>query len=101
MPIFRRLPKRGFNNANFETRYNIVNVADLDRCFDAGASVSEAALFAAGLIRRKKLALKVLGDGGLTKALTVEASKFSKQAIEKITAAGGQAKVVQSTGTAS
>jgi len=101
MPIFRRLPKRGFNNADFETRYNIVNVSDLERCFDAGESVCEAALFAAGLIRRKNLALKVLGDGGLTKALTVEAAKFSKQALEKITAAGGQAKVVQSTGAAS
>lgn len=94
MPIFRRLPKRGFNNANFTTRFNVVNVGDLEERFDAGAHVTAAALFDAGLIRRKKLALKVLGDGSLTKAMTVEAPKFSKQAAEKITAAGGEVRVI-------
>jgi len=95
MPLFRRLPKRGFNNANFTTRFNIVNVGDLQECFDAGAHVTPAALFEVGLIRRKNLAVKVLGEGSLSKVLTVEAAKFSKQARDKIQAAGGQAKLVE------
>ena len=98
MPIFRRLPKRGFNNANFATRYNVVNVADLDQRFDAGSHVTPAALFDAGLIRDKKLAVKVLGAGTIGKKLIVEAAKFSKQAAEKIAAAGGEAKVIAGTG---
>ncbi|MFQ5494056.1 MAG: 50S ribosomal protein L15 [Phycisphaerae bacterium] len=97
MPLFRRIPKRGFNNANFATRYNIVNVADLDRRFDAGAHVTPAALFDIGLIRNKRLGVKILGAGQLTKKLTVEAARFSKQAAEKIAAAGGEVKVVAPT----
>ena len=100
MPIFRRLPKRGFSNAEFTTRYNIVNLDDLERVFDAGAHVTPAALFDAGLIRRKKLPLKVLGDGKLDKALTVEAVAFSKSALEKIASAGGSTKVLTTTGSA-
>lgn len=95
MPLFRRLPKRGFNNANFTTRYNIVNVAELEDRFEVGAHVTDAALLEVGLIRDVKLALKILGDGTLTKSLTVEAAKFSKQAAEKIAAVGGDAKVVR------
>ncbi len=94
MPIFRRLPKRGFNNVNFATRYNIVNVAELDQRFDAGAHVTPAALRDAGLIRDKKLGVKILGAGTIGKKLIVEAAKFSKQAAEKIAAAGGEAKVI-------
>ena len=94
MPLFRRLPKRGFNNENFTTRYNIVNVADLEERFEAGAHVTDAALRVVGLIRDKKLGIKILGDGSLTKSLTVEAAKFSKQAAEKIAAAGGETRVV-------
>ena len=98
MPLFRRLPKRGFNNADFATRYNIVNVADLERRFDAGAHVTPAALTDAGLIRHKKWGVKILGDGNLTKKLTVEAAKFSSQALEKIKVAGGQARVIGVSG---
>lgn len=98
MPIFRRLPKRGFNNAQFATRFNIVNVADLEQRFEQGAHVTAAALHDAGLIRRKKLGVKVLGEGALTKALTVEATRFSKQAAAKISAAGGEVKVVARVG---
>ncbi len=94
MPLFRRLPKRGFNNAQFATRYNIVNLQDLDRRFDDDAHVTPDALVDVGLIRNRKLAVKVLGTGTLSKKLTVEAGKFSKQAAEKIVAAGGEAKVV-------
>ncbi len=98
MPLFRRLPKRGFNNADFATRYNIVNVADLERRFDAGAHVTPAALRDAGLIRHKQWGVKILGDGNLTKKLTVEAAKFSSQALEKIKVAGGQARVIGVSG---
>jgi len=91
MPLFRRLPKRGFNNALFATRYNIVNVGDLDKKFDAGANVNQAALVEAGLIRNNGWKLKVLADGELSKPLVVEAARFSVKAAEKITAAGGQA----------
>lgn len=94
MPLFRRLPKRGFNNANFTTRYNIVNVKDLEERFDSGSHVTPAALMDAGLIRHKRLAVKILGAGDLAKKITVEANKFSKQAADKIKAAGGEAKVI-------
>ncbi len=94
MPLFRRLPKRGFNNINFATRYNVVNVKDLEERFESGGHVTFASLSEAGLIRHKRLGVKVLGFGKLSKKLTVEAHKFSKQAAEKISAAGGEAKVV-------
>jgi len=94
MPLFRRLPKRGFNNANFETEYEVVNVADLDECFENGATVDRESLRKAGLIRRKKypLPIKVLGEGSLSKKLVVEVERFSKSAAQKITEAGGQVK---------
>lgn len=89
MPLFRRLPKRGFNNNAFAQKFSIVNVGDLETHFDAGATVDAAALVAKGLIRHDRHPVKVLGDGALTKKLTVVAGKFSKQASEKITNAGG------------
>lgn len=95
MPLFRRIPKRGFNNANFRTEYHVVNVGELERVFDADAVVNAEALVATGLIRNTKLPLKVLGSGEMSKKLTVEANKFSKQAQEKITKSGGQAKLVE------
>jgi large subunit ribosomal protein L15 len=98
MPLFRRIPKRGFNNYNFTTRYNVVNVKDLEERFEAGAHVTAAALLQCGLIRNKKLGVKVLGFGDLTKKLTVEAAKYSKQAAEKIAAVGGEAKTISSSG---
>jgi large subunit ribosomal protein L15 len=94
MPLFRRLPKRGFNNAQFATRFCIVNVDELDKKFESGAHVTADALIAAGLIRNKRLGVKVLGNGNLTKKLTVDAAKFSTQAAEKIAAAGGEAKIL-------
>ncbi len=100
MPLFRRLPKRGFNNANFRTEYEVVNVADLEARFESGAMVSREALVEAGLVRRGKYPspVKILGEGSLTKKLTVEADKFSKSAREKIAAAGGEAKIVTTAG---
>ena len=89
-PIFRRFPKRGFSNENFERRFHIVNLADLDR-FDNGATVDATTLIEAGLVPDAKLPVKILGDGDIKKKLTVMAGWYSKSAHEKITAAGGTA----------
>lgn len=89
MPIYRRVPKRGFTNARFRTDYTVINVDSLE-AFDNGAVVDLAAVLAKGLTSLDAPLFKVLGDGKLTKALTVRAQKFSKSAVEKIKAAGGQ-----------
>ena len=94
MPLFRRLPKRGFNNAAFATRYEIVNVSQLERYFQDGASVAIKDLAGVGLIQNQKSRVKVLGDGELTKKLTVSAHKFSKSAEQKISSCGGTAQIV-------
>ena len=88
MPLFRRLPKRGFNNENFATRYLIVNVSQLES-FDEGSRVDPAALHKAGVIRSSNVRLKVLGNGESNRSLTVAAHKFSASARQKITSAGG------------
>jgi len=88
MPLIRRLPKRGFNNARFKTVYAIVNLCDLNR-FDDGASVDEAILRKAGLVRGIIDGVKVLGNGELTKKITIVADKVSASAKEKIEKAGG------------
>lgn len=89
MPMVRRLPKRGFNNAAFKTDYEIVNVGQLEAAFAAGATVDEAALRAKGLVRRAADGVKILGEGELTKKLAVKAHAFSRSAEEKIVKAGG------------
>lgn len=91
--LFRRLPKRGFNNSNFKKAYALVNTKFLDR-FDAGTVVTPELLFIEGLINTLDLDIKVLGHGDLSKALTVRAHKFSETAAEKINAAGGKAEVI-------
>jgi large subunit ribosomal protein L15 len=95
-PIYRRLPRRGFNNSIFKTHFHIVNVSDIaDRPALAGKStIGPAELVEAGLIRDVALPVKVLGDGKLGRALTIQAHKFSKAAQEKILAAGGKAVVI-------
>jgi large subunit ribosomal protein L15 len=96
MPLARRVPKRGFSNGTFKKHFAIVNLAALDACYDAGDVVDEAALRARGLVKgRHDDGLKILGDGELTKPLTVHATKFSESAAAKIAAAGGTAVVVQ------
>ncbi len=92
MPIHRRLPKVGFRSQNAPD-YSIVNIRDLEEYFEAGATVDYAALREHGLTQKKDDGVKVLGDGELTKALTVKATKFSKSAISKIEAAGGSVEV--------
>ncbi|MBN1489591.1 MAG: 50S ribosomal protein L15 [Phycisphaerae bacterium] len=94
MPLFRRLPKRGFNNANFRTDVSVVNVGQLSERFDDGAHVTKVLLKQAGLIRDAGSVVKVLGDGELGKKLNVEADRFSKSAQEKIVAAGGTATLI-------
>jgi len=91
MPLFRRLPKRGFNNSKFRTVYAIVNVGQLEAAFDAGTTVDAAAIRAARLVNAKSGPIKVLGSGELTKKLNVQADRFSGSAKAKIEAAGGQA----------
>ncbi|OHB58486.1 MAG: 50S ribosomal protein L15 [Planctomycetes bacterium GWF2_42_9] len=93
MPFFRRLPKRGFNNFNFECKYEVVNVSQLDK-FDNDAVIDAKALFQAGLVSSAKSRVKVLGDGALTKKLQVNAHKYSKTAQDKILSCGGEAKIV-------
>ncbi len=93
MPLHRRLPKRGFTNI-FKTEYAVLNVSDLERLFDAGATIDAAALRAAGLVKGRKR-IKVLGNGELTKKLTVHADKFSQTAKSKIEAAGGTCQEIQ------
>ncbi len=92
-PIYRQLPKRGFNNKRFATVYATVNVEDLNR-FEDGATVDLEALLQARVVRKEYDGLKVLGNGDLTKKLTVKAAKFSAAAKEKIEAAGGSAEEV-------
>jgi large subunit ribosomal protein L15 len=93
MPLMRRAPKRGFNNKDFHTFYETVNVGDLGRVFSDGAEVTAEALKAARLVR-KDLPVKILGDGELGKKLTVKVNKFSASAKEKIEKAGGTVTVL-------
>jgi large subunit ribosomal protein L15 len=90
-PMLARIPQRGFNNKNFRTAYQVVNLASLEEAFDAGSEVDVDALVKAHLVRDAEKPVKILGDGELTKKLNVKAMKFSKSAVAKITAAGGQA----------
>ena len=91
MPLYRRLPKRGFNN-KWATVYTTINVEDLNR-FEAGTVVTQEVLEAAGIVKQVKDGIKVLGNGELKVALTVVADKFSGSAVAKIEAAGGKAEV--------
>jgi len=93
LPLYRKLPKRGFKN-HFATHYAIVNVSDLDKRFNDGDTVNLETLMAAGLIKKSLDGLKVLGNGEITKKLTVEAAIFSASAKEKIEAVGGKTEVV-------
>jgi len=92
MPLIRRIPKRGFNNARFAKRFLAVNLGDLNR-FDDGARVDETALRAAGLANGPASGVKILGEGELSKKLVISASAFSASARSKIEARGGTCEV--------
>ncbi len=92
MPMTRRIPKRGFNNL-FATKYSVVNVSDLERFVD-GTVVDTDLLRASGLVKKVNDGVKILGNGELTKNLTVKAAAFSASAKEKIEKAGGKAEVM-------
>jgi large subunit ribosomal protein L15 len=90
MPIYRRLPKKGFNNIDFAIRYAVINVSTLEERFEAGSEVTEAALRALKLVKGQHDGVKILGNGELSKPLTVNVDKVSASAREKIEKAGGK-----------
>lgn len=92
LPLYRKLPKRGFHN-KFATEYAIVNVSTLNNKFEDGETVNLEVLMEKGLVKKALSGLKVLGNGEITKKLTVEAKMFSASAKEKIEAAGGKTEV--------
>ena len=94
MPLTRRTPKRGFNNARFAKVFQPVNLGILAKKFDAGAEIDAEALFNARVIRKKNIPVKILAEGELNKALKIKAAAFSAEAIKKIEAAGGTHEVV-------
>ncbi len=89
MPLHRRLPKRGFNNINFKTKVEVVNLAQIEKAFNDGDTVTEEALRKAGLINRSCDVVKVLGQGELTKKVTIAVDTISASAKEKVEKAGG------------
>ena len=93
MPLHRRLPKKGFSNVRFRDKIAIVNLSQLEEKFEDGATVNEAALRVAGLVKGRIDAVKVLGNGDLSHKLTVVADAVSASAREKIEKAGGSVEV--------
>jgi large subunit ribosomal protein L15 len=92
MPLFRRIPKRGFNNI-FKKEWTVVNVETLNR-FEEGVEITPELLLETGVVSKIEYGIKILGDGELNKKLTVKANKFTQSAITKIEAAGGKAEVI-------
>ena len=93
-PLYRRLPKRGFNNARYSVRYATINLSDLNKFFKDGDVVTPEILKEKGIIKKQLSGVKVLGNGALEKKLTIKASIFSTAAIAKIEAAGGKTEVI-------
>ncbi|AGA56543.1 MAG: 50S ribosomal protein L15 [Thermobacillus sp.] len=91
-PLYRRLPKRGFNN-RFRKEYAIVNIEELNR-FEAGTEVTPELLMSQGIVKNPLAGIKILGNGEIKVGLTVKANKFSQSAVEKIQAAGGKTEVI-------
>lgn len=93
LPLYRRIPKRGFKNAMFKTEYAVINLSDLNR-FEEGTTVTPALLKETGIIKKELSGIKVLGNGTLEKKITIQASKFSQTALEKINESGSKAEVI-------
>lgn len=92
-PLYRRIPKRGFNNKQFETKYAVINLSDLNR-FEDGDVVTPELLKEKGIIKKQLNGVKVLGNGELEKKITVKAQRFSSKAVTKIESKGGKAEVI-------
>ena len=93
-PLYRRLPKRGFNNAQFRTEFATINLSDLNKFFKDGDVVTPELLKEKGIIKKQLCGVKVLGNGELEKKLTIRANRFSSSAVTKIESAGGKAEVI-------
>ncbi len=93
-PIYRRVPKRGFNNARFEVKFATINLSEIDKFFKDGDVVTPEVLKERGLLKKQLNGVKVLGNGNLTHKLTVKANRFSSSAVTKIENAGGKAEVI-------
>lgn len=93
-PLSKRLPNRGFNNKQFETKYATINLSELDKFFDDGDIVTPEVLKERKIIKKQLSGIKVLGSGELTKKITVKAHRFSAKAVTKIENAGGKAEVI-------
>ena len=93
LPLFRRLPKRGFTNAKFKTTYAVLNLSDLNR-FEEGSEITPELLKDMGILKNQLDGVKILGNGKLDKKITVKANKFSKTAKEAIETLGGKAEVI-------
>ncbi|MBR1376951.1 MAG: 50S ribosomal protein L15 [Bacilli bacterium] len=93
LPLYRRLPKRGFTNARFKTEYAVINMTDLNR-FEDGAAITPELLKEMGLVKNQLSGIKVLGNGTLEKKVNVKAHKFSAKAVEQIEKLGGKAEVI-------
>jgi len=93
-PLYRRVPKRGFNNAQFRTEFATINLSDLNKFFNDGDVVSPELLKEKGIIKKQLNGVKVLGNGELEKKLTIKANRFSSSAVTKIESAGGKAEVI-------
>jgi large subunit ribosomal protein L15 len=94
MPLARRIPKRGFSNYRFAVEYEIVNISDIDERYQSGDEVTPESLRALRLISSTDKPVKILGDGDITKSLTIRANAYSASAVKKIEAAGGKAEVI-------
>ncbi len=93
-PLYRRIPKRGFNNARFRVEYATINLSDLNKFFNDGDVVTPELLKEKGIIKKQLCGVKVLGNGELEKKLTIKANRFSSSAVTKIESAGGKAEVI-------
>ena len=93
-PLHRRIPIRGFNNKNFATKYAVINLADLEKFFNDGDTVTPEVLKERKIIKKQLCGVKILANGELTKKLTVKANRFSSKAVTKIENIGGKAEVI-------
>ena len=93
-PLYRRIPKRGFNNKNFAVRYATINLSDLNNFFNDGDVVTPEILFERKILKKELNGVKILGNGNLDKKLTIKAQRFTSAAVTKINDAGGKAEVI-------